>query len=227
MKFTRLPLKNAAEPCRQSGAETDGMQNNNSSEQKNITVSGLYSGIGKTEFCEQIICLLPGTAAIKVTINDHATEVLDDEASIMVAGKDTWRLKTSGAGRVIWVRAQENRLAVAMADALGRCRGYDRVLIEGNSVLGLLTPALAFFMCDSRICADKPPKPSRAEALAKADIVINNIRAGVAAEPSAVLAAIRRYNPSAPVYDLAVTDRQRIAALLSSLLDARSLLPPC
>ncbi len=202
------------------------MQTSTIPEQKIITVSGLYSGIGKTEFCQHIIGLLPGIAAIKVTINDDATEVLDDEASIMVAGKDTWRLKTSGAGRVVWVRAQEDRLKDVLADALERCRSHDRVLIEGNSVLGLLSPALAFFMCDSRICADKPPKPSRADALAKAHIIIHNRRAGDDASSPAAVAAIRQYNASAPVHTLDVMDRQAAVGLLSSLLEAHSFLLP-
>ena len=201
------------------------MQNKSLSDPKIITVSGLYSGIGKTELCGHIVSLMPGCAAIKVSINDQVTEVLDDEASIMVAGKDTWRLRISGAGQVIWVRAQESRLAGALADALGRCRGCNRLLIEGNSVLGHLAPDLAVFMCDSRICADKPLKSSRAEALAKADIIVNNVRAGADAAHSAVQGAIRRYNPTAPVYALDVADKQQAAELLTGLLEARGFLP--
>ena len=136
-------------------------------EQKIITVSGLYSGIGKTELCGHIVSLMPGSAAIKVTINDHTTEVLDDDASIMVAGKDTWRLKTSGAAQVVWVRAQEEHLKEALADALRRVGANPRLLIEGNSMLGHITPTVAVFICDSRICDDKPPKPSRAACAGK------------------------------------------------------------
>jgi Ni2+-binding GTPase involved in maturation of urease and hydrogenase len=189
-------------------------------EQKIITVSGLYSGIGKTELCQQLVSLMPGCAAIKVTINDHTTEVLEEEASIMVAGKDTWRLKTNGAAHVVWVRAQEADLKEALADALKRVGANPRLVIESNSVLGHISPTIAVFMCDSRICADKPPKPSRAEALTKADIIINNVRAGVDTAQAAVQTTIRGYNPAAPVISLNIADSATTAAFARNLLQA-------
>ncbi len=171
---------------------------------------------------------MPGCAAIKVTINDQITEVLDDEASIMVAGKDTWRLKTSGAAQVVWVRAQEEHLKEALAEALKRVGANPRLLIEGNSVLAHITPALAVFMCDSRICADKPLKPSRAAALAKADIIIHNVRAGLDAAEAAVTETVRQYNQTAPVVTLDVTDKPQAVALLTGLLQTYGFLPcPC
>jgi hypothetical protein len=187
-------------------------------DQKIITVSGLYSGVGKTEFCQRIAGLLPGIAAIKVTMNDRVTEVLDDEALIMVAGKDTWRLKTSGAGRVVWVRAQQEHLNAALADALGRCRGYAKLLIEGNSVLGHITPSLAVFICDDRVCADKPLKPSRQLALQKSDIIIYNLRPGTVADVAQVASRLKSFNSLAPVHALDVRDRQQAVALLKGLL---------
>jgi hypothetical protein len=194
-------------------------------EQKIITVSGLYSGIGKSELCAHIVSLLPGCAAIKVTINDQTTEVLDDEASIMVAGKDTWRLKTSGAAQVVWVRAQEEHLKGALADALKRVGSNPRLLIEGNSVLAHMTPALAVFLCDSRICADRPPKPSRAAGLAKADIVIHNVRAGIDAAEAAVTETVKQYNPAARIAILHVTDKRQAVAFLTGLLQIYGFLP--
>ena len=186
--------------------------------QKIISVSGLHSGIGKTELCCRILSLLPGICAIKITINDQATEVIGDEASIMVPGKDTWRLKTSGADRVVWVRAQEAHLKKALAGAIARCGTCERLLIEGNSMLAHLTPALSIFICDSRICAAAPPKPSRAAALAKADLVINNIRSTTDATETELAQAVRRYNPSAPIVCLAITDAATTEALLQDLL---------
>jgi Ni2+-binding GTPase involved in maturation of urease and hydrogenase len=196
-----------------------------SADQKIITVSGLYSGIGKTELSQHIVSLMPGCAAIKVTINDQVTEVLDDEASIMIAGKDTWRLKTSGAAQVVWVRAQEEHLGEALNDARGRVRVNSRLLIEGNSVLGHISPALAVFMCDERICDDKPLKPSRVFALQKADAVIHNLRRDCVAEQALVQEKIREINPSAEVYALEVTDKQQATMLLTGLLLAHGFLP--
>ena len=151
--------------------------------------------------------------------------MLDDKASIMVAGKDTWRLKTSGAAQVVWVRAQEEHLQESLAEALRRVGANPRLLIEGNSVLGHITPTVAVFMCDSRICADKPPKPSRAAALAKADLIINNVRAGLDAAEAAVTNTVSQYNKTAPVVTLDVTDKQQAVPLLTGLLQTYGFLP--
>jgi Ni2+-binding GTPase involved in maturation of urease and hydrogenase len=186
--------------------------------QKIISVSGLYSGIGKTELCCRILALLPGMCAVKITINDHVTEVIDDEASIMVTGKDTWRLKTSGAAQVLWVRAQEACLEETLAAAVARCGACERLLIEGNSMLAHLTADLSIFICDSRICAAGPPKPSRAAALAKADVIINNLRGAGDAAEAHVEQAVRRYNRAAPVVCLDITDRAKTDAMLQGLL---------
>jgi len=71
--------------------------------QKNIiTVSGSHSGIGKTLLAEYLLSLLHDFAAIKVSIEDFFTAVFCDDATIMVPGKDTFRLKSSGAKQVVW-----------------------------------------------------------------------------------------------------------------------------
>ena len=191
--------------------------------QKITSVSGLYSGIGKTELCCRILSLLPGMCAIKVTMNDRVTEVLDNEACIMAPGKDTWRLKTSGAAQVLWVRAQEAHLEEALAAAVARCESCERLLIEGNSMLAHLSSALSIFLCDSRICAAGPPKSSRAAALAKADVIINNLRGEGDAAEAQVAQAVRQYNRSAPVVCIDITDRSKTEALLQGLLRAHGL----
>lgn len=191
--------------------------------QKIISVSGLYSGIGKTELCCSILSLLPGTCAIKITINDVATDVIDDAATIMVPGKDTWRLKTGGAPYVVWVRAQETHLAAALAEGMARTRTCERLLIEGNSMLAHLTPALSIFICDSRICERRPPKPSRVSALAKAAVVIHNLRKNTAATELKVAQAVRQYNQSAPIICLDITNRSKTDALLQDLLKSHGL----
>jgi len=192
--------------------------------QKIISVSGLYSGIGKTELCCSILSLLPGMCAVKVTMNDHATELIDDEASIMVPGKDTWRFKTTGAAQVIWVRAQEEHLREVLAEAPWRLTACPLVLIEGNSAVAHVKPDMAFFVCDGRIAFDKPPKPSRAAALAQADIVINNVRGQVDASETDVARTVKQYNQTAPVVSLDIMDRLSSEALLRSLLKDRGFL---
>jgi len=193
--------------------------------QKIITVSGLYSGIGKTGLCCHIISLLPGVSAVKVTINDHITEVLDDEESIMVPGKDTWRLKTSGAAQVLWVRAREEDLPEALVRAFRRLTAAAAVLIEGNSAVAHIQPDLAFFVCDRRISFDRPPKPSRTAALAKADVIINNVRSGADAAEESVANAVRRHNPSAPVFSLDIAKAGQAREFLRGLLREQKLIP--
>lgn len=194
------------------------MQTETPPKQAVITVSGLCSGIGKTTLCRHIVGRLPGVGAVKVTINDRTTEVLDDDASIMVAGKDTWLLKTGGASPVVWVRAQQERLHEALAEALVRCRGCERLLVEGSSILGHITPCLSFFLCDERICTGLQLKPSRVLALEKADIIIHNLRPGGTARAAAVEQKIRLFNERANVHALDVSDPKRTAVLLDSLL---------
>jgi len=195
-------------------------------DQKIITVSGLYSGIGKTELCQHIVSLAPGIGAIKVTINDKETAVLDDEASIMVSGKDTCRLRESGAAKVVWVRAQEERLAEALAEALSRVSGCSRLLIEGNSVLAHITPDIAVFVCDSRMCSDKPLKPSRVTALRKADIIINNMRRGSDAAVEQVQGKARQINGTAPVIAIDITNRAETVAFLKKLFEKNGFITP-
>jgi len=138
-----------------------------------LTVSGSHSGIGKTLLAESILSLVREFAAIKITMEDFFTAVVFDDASILVPGKDTFRLKTSGASQVVWVRTPEQHLVDTMEQALsvlGSCRG---LLIEGNSIVTYIEPDLSFFVYGGGI---ETIKPSRLYALRNAHVIINNIR---------------------------------------------------
>ena len=145
---------------------------------KTITVSGLHSNIGKTLLSEHLLSLSENTAAIKMTTTDFDTFITDKEDTIMVEGKDTWRLKKSGASKVIWINSTEDHTLDSFETSLGLIGNYKKVLIEGNSILKYVTPDLSFFICDSKILDYENVKPSRKLALNKADIIINNIRGG-------------------------------------------------
>ena len=188
--------------------------------QKIITVSGLYSGIGKTTLSECIVAILPAIAAIKITINDYITEISENDSSIMVEGKDTWRLKTSGAGKVIWIQSTEANLLNALSEALDSAAGFDRVLIEGNSVLRHITPDIGIFLCDERIINAQALKPSRVEALIKADVVINNIRIHTTKTKAAVEKKIREINKTAPVIPLNLSNKTATSACIKQLLSS-------
>ena len=140
---------------------------------KVVTVSGAQKGVGKTALAEFLLQNLYGFAAIKITMTDLYTSVLEDDEEIMVPETDTFRMSRSGAKKVIWVRATEKLLLDAMEQALGKIDNSKGVLIEGNSILEYINPSLAFFVVDSTI---EHMKPSRMAALKKADVCIINKR---------------------------------------------------
>lgn len=81
---------------------------------KVVTVSGARKGVGKTVLAELLLRNMYGFAAIKITMTTMYTSVSDNEEEIMVPEKDTFRLKKSGAEKVVWVRATERLLQEAM-----------------------------------------------------------------------------------------------------------------
>lgn len=142
---------------------------------KVVTVSGARKGVGKTVLAELLLRNMYGFAAIKITMTTMYTSVSDNEEEIMVPEKDTFRLKKSGAEKVVWVRATERLLQEAMEQALGLIGKPKGLLIEGNSILKYLNPTIAFFVIDSKV---EQMKPSRISALKKADVCIVNQRNG-------------------------------------------------
>ena len=145
------------------------------SDMKVDTVSGAQKGVGKTALAEFLLQNLSGFAAIKITMTDLYTSVLEDDEEIMVPETDTFRMSRSGAKKVIWVRATEKLLLDAMEQALEKIDNYKGVLIEGNSILEYINPSLAFFVVNSTI---KHMKPSRISSLKKADICVINQKNG-------------------------------------------------
>ncbi len=190
---------------------------------KVLVVSGLRSGIGKTLLAEHIVSLVPGIAAIKISMNDTFTRVTDEETSIMVEGKDTCRLKSRGAGKVVWIQATEKDLSDAVRKGLSLLAGYQRILIEGNSVLQYLNPDAAVFVCDSSILSE-PIKPSRLAALQKATVILNNLRGSAAAGDSGVAAFCGNHNRRAPVHAVDIANAAQTTRLLKDILSGEGFL---
>jgi len=187
--------------------------------QKNIiTVSGSHSGIGKTLLAEYLLSLLQDFAAIKISIEDFFTAVSCDDATIMVPGKDTFRLSSSGAKQVIWVRSPEHTLVESMEQACSLLIDCAGVLIEGNSILTYINPDLAFFVYGGEL---QTLKPSRLYALQKARVIINNIR-DEAVEIREIENNLRGLNPAAVVVSLNLSDRERVIPLLKDMLKQRA-----
>lgn len=179
-----------------------------------VTVSGAQSGIGKTLLAEYLLPLLKNFAAIKITIEDFFTAIVCDDAAIMVPGKDTYRLKCSGAKQVVWVRTPEHNLIESMEQACSLLVDCVGVLIEGNSILTYINPDLAFFVYGGEL---QPLKPSRLYALKKAHVIINNIR-----DSSAVTTAhektLHTANPSAVIATLNLSNPSSVTSFLKTLL---------
>jgi hypothetical protein len=187
-------------------------------QKKIMTVSGSHSGIGKTLLAEYLLSLLQDFAAIKVSIEDFFTAVSCDDATIMVPGKDTFRLKTSGAKQVIWVRSPEHNLMESMEQACSLLVDCAGVLIEGNSILTYINPDLAFFVYGGEL---QTLKPSRLYALQKARIIINNLR-DESEQTAAIEKSLRSLNPAAVVVSLNLSDRQSVIPLLKDMLNQRA-----
>ena len=157
-----------------------------------VTVSGAHKGVGKTALSEILLRSLSNFAAIKITITDKAAMVTDDEQELMIPATDTWRMKNSGAVKVVWVRSSEDHLLDSLKHALGKivsCRG---ILIEGNSILRYLDPTLSLFVVATALGT---MKPSRVRALEKADIcVINQISKST--PDTGIVEDIRSHNPA-------------------------------
>ena len=153
---------------------------------KIITVSGAHSGAGKTMVSEALLKKLKGWSAIKVTVshrdkmcpvhkNCHSCDELDSDFSIIgkkdiieAKGKDTQRLKSAGAKKVLWLRAKPKALGNGIEKAISLFKRTKGLVIESNSALKYLKPDLALFVKRK----DSILKPSAKEILNKVDIVI-------------------------------------------------------
>jgi len=164
---------------------------------KVITVSGAHKGVGKTLLTELLLRNLTGFAAIKITMTDLQTSVTDDKEEVMIPGKDTFRMKRSGAEKVVWVKATEESLQEAMEHALGMVGKPKGLLIEGNSILRYLNPEIAFFVIDSTIDS---MKQSRVSALKKADVCVINQKNGAKISED-TLQELNKLNPKMKIFN--------------------------
>lgn len=124
---------------------------------KTIVVSGSGSGVGKTFLAEKLLRCLKSWSALKVTVTRDGScfrkkscgicaeiigqfEIVKDAQIINQAGKDTWRLKRSGARQVIWLKAKAVGLRKGLFKALAEFSSCEGVVIEGTSVLKFIKP---------------------------------------------------------------------------------------
>jgi molybdopterin-guanine dinucleotide biosynthesis protein len=130
---------------------------------KIITVSGAYSGIGKTKLVEKILRQFKDWSALKVTVVKNSPcpreiacgvcqeqktpfSIISNHRIVNQKGKDTQRMKASGAKKVLWLRAKPSGLKKGLEAALKKLKKSPGVVVEGTSVLKYLKPDLGFFI---------------------------------------------------------------------------------
>ncbi|HEY3346075.1 MAG TPA: molybdopterin-guanine dinucleotide biosynthesis protein MobB [Nitrospirota bacterium] len=177
---------------------------------KIITVSGAFSGCGKTTFARSLLSCLKGYAAIKVTTTDLFCKVTDSPEEINVPGKDTALYKEAGAARVVWIQSPREELEDSLAYALDMVGDVPGVVVEGNSPLKHINPDRAFFVMGGKM---EEIKPGAFAALEKADVVVVNAEGG---PTPGLAAAIREKNPHAEIVSMSalLKSEEKIARLI-------------
>jgi hypothetical protein len=129
---------------------------------KLVVVGGQARKVGKTLVVSGIIRGLRSLdwTAVKITPHFHGIELLDKsgatrsagrgfllvEAKGSLAGGDTGRFLAAGASRALLLSVQPDSLPEALA-ALKQALGTDQfVIIESNSILSFLKPAVSLFV---------------------------------------------------------------------------------
>lgn len=151
-----------------------------------ITVSGAHSGAGKTQVAEMLLRKLKDWSALKITMTHRegacpahkdckACDELHSDFSIIsrkdiieAKGKDTLRLKSAGAKKVLWLKAKPEALEGGIKKAISLFKKTKGLVIESNSALKYLKPDLALFVKRK----DSILKPSAKEILKRIDLVI-------------------------------------------------------
>ena len=152
---------------------------------KVVAVSGFSSNVGKTTLVCELLRLLPGWEAIKLTRGHYrscgrdpagccVSDLLRDEPVVRSGreanyqvGKDTGHFWDAGASNVHWVIVKDDQVERGINEALSHVKA-DGVIVEGNSFLEYLTADLAIMCARSE---GGKIKPSVRKALAKSDFL--------------------------------------------------------
>ncbi len=151
-----------------------------------LVVGGHSRNIGKTSVMAQLIRRVhpPDWTAVKITQYGHGICSLDGESCSCDPGEhgfvlteeherigrgDTRRFLQSGARRSFWLRVRLGQLPRAFPALLRALRGEPWVMIESNSVLGHLDPALYLFVLDA---SQSDFKASARKYLERADALV-------------------------------------------------------
>jgi len=151
-----------------------------------VVIGGHSRNIGKTSVMAALIrCLRPPQwAAVKITQYGHGVCSLNGEPCSCDPGEhgfllseernragrgDTQRFLQAGARRSLWLRVRQGQLARAFPALRRALRREEWVMIESNSILGLLDPALYLFVLDP---SQRDFKASAQKYLERADALV-------------------------------------------------------
>ncbi|GAB4407542.1 MAG: molybdopterin-guanine dinucleotide biosynthesis protein MobB [Thermodesulfovibrionales bacterium] len=138
-----------------------------------IGVGGAHSGAGKTTLAVALLRHLteinPLWGAIKYTKTAIYCSMIDDIEVLSKEDKDTERLLSSGAERVLWVQSPASELGEVLPMAVEKLSDLKGIVVEGNSAIEFLRPDIIIFIFGSdsgRI------KESARRVLEMADVVV-------------------------------------------------------
>ncbi|GBD99928.1 hypothetical protein BMS3Abin07_01975 [bacterium BMS3Abin07] len=135
-----------------------------------ISITGAHSGCGKTSVAEAVLGGINARCgAVKYTGTALYSSISDDDAVISQEGKDTARMKGSGAEYVLWIRSPRGELPELLEMAMERFAGLDVIVVEGNGPAELLRPDILIFVFGDDISR---VKESAKPLIGKADYVL-------------------------------------------------------
>ena len=151
-----------------------------------VVIGGHSRNIGKTSVMAELIRRVrpPEWTAVKITQYGHGVCSLDGDPCSCDPGKhgfvlteerepkgrgDTHRFLQHGARRSLWLRVRQGQLHRALAALMRALRREQWVMIESNSILAHIQPALYLFVLDP---LKSDFKPTARKHLERADALI-------------------------------------------------------
>jgi len=138
-----------------------------------ILVSGKSKKSGKTTFVEKVIENLRGSIyVIKSSVHKRYDkfELIDDKEIISQKDTDTAIFSRAGADKVYYLKSNRANLKQGIENELKEIKGYDYLIIEGNSIIDFLGFNFVYYL--DKKGGDK--KKSAEKCKQKADVIINS-----------------------------------------------------
>jgi hypothetical protein len=201
-----------------------------------VVVGGHSRSVGKTSVVAGLISALRDFdwTAVKITqyghgvcsangapcdcaTADHSWAI--SEEKLRDGESDTSRFLAAGAGRALWVRTEQGRLAEAMPALRRRLEQSRHVILESNSVLKFLRPDLYLTVLDPSTEDFKTSAKAfldRASAVILHDSKVGSAWQGISLKPVAQRPVFRIAPPPYVTSEIADFVRRSVIAMQSS-----------